>query len=101
MAKRQSIRRIDSEEVMGEGSYVIARSILYSEARGAKDEGDDKDIVVLNLVADSLVEWDWVDFDGNDMPLPKDGTELSQMLTIPEVQFLTQELMGSLEKQKN
>lgn len=106
MAKRQGIRRVDSVEVMGEGSYVEFTPIIYGKAKQAAQQKDDGDNVknadlVVDLLAGALRAWDWVDFDDDPLPLPQTGAELEDMLTVNEVQFLTREMVGTAERAKN
>jgi len=106
MAKRQGTRRVDSTEVMGEGSFVKFRPILYKSAVDAVNARNDDDEMknaklVTGLIVDALLEWDWVDYDGNPLPLPETSEQLEEMLTVNEVQFLTREMVGSGERQKN
>lgn len=106
MAKRQGIRRVDSAEVMGEDSYVEFTPIIYARAKQAAKQKDDKDDIekadlVIDLIAGALRAWDWVGFDDAPLLLPKTGPELEEMLTVNEVQFLTREMVGSVEQRKN
>lgn len=106
MAKRQGIKRVDSSEVMGEGSYVEFSPVMYEDAKNASIQRDESDNtknaeLVIDLIVGALREWDWVDFDGKPLPLPKTGAELEKILTVTEVQFLTREMVGNVERQKN
>ncbi len=107
MAKRQGVRKIDSSEVMGEGSYVKAKPIPYKDSRAVLDLPDDmgsgeKADMVTDLIAQSLVEWDWVDYDDEPLPVPKSTEEMYEIgLNTNEVTFLTKELLGSVEQRKN
>jgi hypothetical protein len=87
--------------VQGEGSYVKAREIIFEDARKALEARDKSDLeqtdAVIELIVNSLVGWDWVDFDGNLLPLPQTADELRKMLTMGEVQFLTKALVARSE----
>jgi hypothetical protein len=106
MAKRQGVRKVDSEEVQGKGSYVKVRPIPYKDSRAAVNVGDDvstgeKADMVTDLIVNSLIEWDWVDYDGEPLPLPTTTEEMAEILTTDEVNFLTRDLLGSAERSKN
>lgn len=104
MAKRRSTYRIDSKEVQGEGSFVILRAVPYRVAREALElRGDSEGLslveaekYVSTLIANSIVEWDWVDDDDNPLPIPEEGN-LDNLLSL-EVKFLTEKLLGSLDR---
>lgn len=106
MAKRQGVRKIDSSDVMGPGSYVKVRPIPYKDSRAALDVGDDvgagaKADMVTDLIVGALVEWDWVDYGGEPLLLPKTTEEMAEILNTDEVKFLSGELIGSAERSKN
>lgn len=107
MAKRRSTYRVSSEEVQGEGSFVVLRAVPYKVAREALSlRGDSAGVslveaeqYVRSLIASSIVEWDWVDDDDNLLPVPE-GDNLDSLLSL-EVKFLTEELLGTLGGTKN
>ncbi len=106
MAKRKSTRRIPTDKVMGEGSYVIARSIPYSAVRKALQADDGSSTLeqsdyVSQIVVDALVEWDWVDYDDNPMDIPTTVEELADTLNTSELKFLVGEFIGSESQAKN
>ena len=112
MAKRQGVKKIDSSEVMGEGSYVTFRPIPYSAVRDILKMNEDESEVsgtnrletsdyIVNLVIDALVEWDWVGYDDEPLPIPTTLDEFCKTLNTFETQFLTKQLLGSVERSKN
>jgi hypothetical protein len=99
MAKRQAIIKVESEEVQGEGSFVKVRSILWGDAKRLKKDlagmdEDDKLRANDELIAKHVYEWDWVDEDGNPLPLPKDDPTVLDLLTAHEIKFLGKALSG-------
>jgi len=94
MPKRKSTNRIESEEVQGEGSYVIFRSLLVEEVRKARGIKDDDDTFELGMdnITNHIVEWNWVDEDGEPLPLPSDDPGIMDKLTVDEVNFLANNL---------
>lgn len=104
MPSRQSTRRVASKEVQGDDSFVVLRRLTVDEARAvreaAKEEGFDDFETSLRVVASHVVDWNWVDDDGNPLPLPAtDGTVIGQ-LTDDEVRFLRDTLSGGSEQQR-
>lgn len=103
MAKRRSTYRANSEEVQGEGSFVVLKAVPYKVAREALALRDDSAGVSLveaeryvrSLIAGSIVKWNWVDDDGGPLSIPE-GDNLDDLLSL-EVKFLTGELLGSLD----
>lgn len=104
MAKRKSVRRFDTDEVQGEGSYVVMTAFKVKEIRAARqakrEQGDDFDGVEAGVQAlrTHLVEWNWVD--DNDQPLPKPQDEPSVIddLTSDEAEFLANLLVQGLSE---
>lgn len=107
MAKRKSTRRISTDEVMGDGSYVIAKSIPYSVVRKAlqMDDGGmsklEQSDYVSQIIIDALVKWDWVDYDDKPLDVPTTIEELVETINTSELKFLISELIGSESKAKN
>lgn len=103
MPRRQGIRRMDSEDVMGEGSYVVVRPVTYGEAQKIMrvEEGSGQEQAALEqLVVDTVVEWNWVDDDGGPLPQPNDP-EVLQLLYTHEFAWLVDAILASTERRKN
>ncbi|HML23520.1 MAG TPA: hypothetical protein PKD09_17825 [Aggregatilinea sp.] len=106
MPKRQAIYTYKSDEVQGEGSFVKIRAVTYGEAkklRGAVQGMTDDEKVVQNeqLIIDKIVEWNWVDDDGNPLPRPKDDPTVLESLTAQEMAFLGECFAGGAGDRKN
>jgi hypothetical protein len=123
MAQRQGLVRVDSHEVQGEGSFVVVRKIGYAqkqaasrmlaEACGGKlptnaaaaETGfeasteflQSNDRFTQDLLTENVVAWNWVDDEGQALPLPKDGGVVEQ-LTDEEVTFLVRTIQGGLSQ---
>jgi len=88
-------RRIDSSKVQGEGSYVIIASPTFGELRElsipvdlekrSQEEQFDFSKQMLSL---SIVEWNWVDDEGNPLALPKDDISTLENMPFQELTFL-------------
>lgn len=87
MAKRNSIKRVDSEAVQGKDSYVVLRRLKVGGWRTLKEKSAEPEAdnfaLDLETIQEYVVEWDWVDDDGK--PLPLDAVD---DLTIEEKSFL-------------
>lgn len=116
MAKRQNLRKCDSEEVQGEGSWVVMRQISHGENKatiakygaymgvGVADippatliemqEAND------DLIVKNVVEWNWVDDNGDPLPLPRNQPDIVDALTEAEAKFLGLSMRGETERKK-
>ena len=103
MPKRQATRRVDSEKVMGDDSYVVLRSLKYGNARKivnqAKEMGDEEAEEAMNdLLKEVVAEWNWVDDEGDPLPLPSEGLDVNDLYP-HEINFLVNSLVeGSDQK---
>ena len=87
MSKRQSIVKIDASSVQGEGAYILWRRMTWGERREvAKDIREDK-VDVIAMLLDLLQDWNWVDADGEKLPLPQVADDLEKLYD-EEVSFL-------------
>jgi hypothetical protein len=92
MAQRVSTRKVLSDEVQGEGSFVMLRALPYSmiSQRVKVDQEDFKQVLAFNetFLASVVVDWNWVDDAGEALPLPADDPGVVEKLVIPEFQFI-------------
>ena len=98
MPKRQNTKRVESEEVQGEDSYVILKRPLYGEGKETlerynkalllEDEEEKRRLTEEFLVA-RVVDWNWVDDAGDPLPKPSDDPSVLDQLTDREMDFLT------------
>jgi hypothetical protein len=73
MPERQAATfRASTEDVQGAGSWVELRKITY----GTRRRFQDGEVNALDIIADHLVAWNWVDGDGEPLPQPGDGGTL-------------------------
>ncbi len=99
MPKRQDTHRHDSKDVQGEGSYVVVRDmtvaelLAYLERTAIQESRPDTEVgktfeenaaSAVKLV----VDWNWVDDQGQPLPLPSAAPEVLRMLTGPELRFI-------------
>ena len=96
--KNKLYRKVDSEEVQGEGSWVLLKSPTLDEIRGAEMPADGDTTASVDFGASILgqlvKDWNWVDDDGE--PMPKPTPELVAKLPYAEIMFL----MDSLDLEK-
>lgn len=101
MPKRRSVRKYPCDEVQGEGSYVVLSGVKVKEIRAARkiseEEGLDDFEAGISLLARHVVKWNWVDDEGNELPLPKNDPDVINELTSQEADLLVKFLMGESE----
>jgi len=108
MPKRayKKYRVIASDEVQGEGSWVKLGAPAWSDFLDAWASGIDATkpmAVALKMMPNVVADWNWVDDEGNPLPLPRDDPEVIDRLTRQEQSFIVDELdlEGLEERQKN
>jgi hypothetical protein len=96
---------VQTEEVQGEGSYVVIRKPKVREIRELRQQRDSADVdtfeVSIELISDHLVDWNWVDDDDNPLPLPSQDPSVIDELNDEETEFLASILIGTREDRKN
>lgn len=92
MAQRQSTRKILSDAVQGDGSFVVLRALEYGlvEDRMKLDADDKAAILDFNrdFVKAIVVDWNWVDDAGALLPLPSEDPSVISRLVLPEFEWL-------------
>jgi len=92
MVKRRRIVKFDSPEIQGEGSWARVSQLTVKEMREIdklKDvESFDSFELAISTIKSHVVEWNWVDDDGEPMPQVPDSPEVVEALTDYEVEFL-------------
>lgn len=92
MPKRQSIRTLPSIEVQGEDSWVTVKypDVKFMRKSMSAREGElaDKFEAGLDVIKTHVLDWNWVDDDGNSLPSPKDDPTVVDQLTSMEIQWL-------------
>lgn len=88
MAQRVTTRKVLSDEVQGEGSYVMLRALPYGMVtRRSRIDPDNMDeLMAFNreFLAEIVVDWNWVDDAGKSLSLPADP----EQLVMPEFEFI-------------
>lgn len=100
-------RRIPTPEVQGPDSYIVLRTLRRGDAtledllEGAGGSASLSDSMSFNdkVVTACLVEWNWVDDDGEPLPLPSDDPEVLNRLYAPEYQLLVQRVTDGINVQ--
>ena len=96
-----TVRRYETEEVQGEGSYVVLSSLKVGEVRKLRKQSDgegDEVLAGLKMLSTHILEWNWVDDNDKDLPLPKGKIAVMDELTNEEVELLSELLIGGNEK---
>jgi len=108
MPKRKSIREIPSPEIQGEDSWVKVKPMTYGEQRvfrlRMRELRGDEEALELEgckLLAEWVVDWNWVDENDEPLPKPEGNPKVIDGLLSHEIQFLTQSLSGGQEELKN
>jgi len=100
MPKRATVKRHETVEIQGEGSYVVVTGIKVRDIRKLREKVKDPDLDQFNesllLVAGHIIEWNWVDDDEEPLPVPAKNPEVMDELTNEEAVFLTELMIGSV-----
>lgn len=99
--QRQNLKRVASDSVQGAGSWVEVKGLTLGESKRIAQEtaeaGDDTAVQVAlteRLIRDHLLNWSWVDDDGDPLPLPADDPSVMDLLTVEEITFLGGAISG-------
>ena len=87
--KHLRCRRIDSEEVQGDGSWVKIKSPSMDDIKNAGEIPEELTAQMeysQKLMSQLIIDWNWVDDEGN--PLPKPSPAVLADLPFEEVTFL-------------
>jgi hypothetical protein len=90
MPQRQNQVKIKSDEVQGEGSFVIFRRLTFGQTRefGPLLKDENKYVEGVNaLLTACVAEWNWVDDAGKPLALPSEGLDLNTLAN-DEILFL-------------
>jgi len=101
--KYKVLNRVDSAEVQGEGSFVLLKRPSWSEMREymeGKNE-DDPEIYGKAFAKLMVIDWNWVDDNGNPLPKPSDNPDVIDQLSIEESTFLMNALSFERKDPKN
>lgn len=93
--------RISTVEVQGEGSFVVVRPPKWGLLRKAQqqakaeDKGEAGVTFAEDLLKSTVVEWNWTDDQGNQLPIPREVPEVIDDLDSDEVAFLVEKISGA------
>ena len=98
------LRKIDSSEVQGDGSYVMMKAPTIGDIREGtipdKSDNAASTEYAVFLLGRLVKEWNWVN--DNDEPLPQPNPDIIAELPYPEIKFLMDSLnLEGLSDQKN
>lgn len=112
MAQRQKhIRKVDSTDIMGAGSWVLVKKPTAEEALALQSlQGELNPITgqmentadpllmqetLYGLLAKFIIDWDWVDDDGQPLSKPLGNLDVFKQLVDDELTFLAQAVAGN------
>lgn len=131
MPKRLRIQKFLSTKVQGDDSWVRVSPLTVAEMRAARERRQTADQALkdwlkaaklaeeekqeaperpeplnffeigLTVLKEHVIEWNWVDDDGNPLPQMPEHPEVVELLTDTEVAFLGECIQGSEEAAKN
>lgn len=113
MPSRQRIKHLPTPDLQGGDSWVKIAAITVGEAQKLREEtmipdsnGDLSDQQRLNLetqvkethlkkmLAELVLDWNWVDDAGAPLPKPLNNPEVFNLLTTAELLFLSESIVG-------
>lgn len=98
MPVRQNTKRVPSDEVQGEGSFVEIKRLTYGEIKMLRTASDDRLTQSADVVRTVVVNWNWVDDAGQPLPLPSADPDVLDLLTDAEIGFIGKALGAETEK---
>lgn len=103
MPQRLNLNRVETPKVQGDDSYVVVRKIsgkmgFRLMAMSAKVREGEADVELTREIADTALgqvrEWNWVDDDGEPLPVPSKIEEPLETLTLEEIMEIVNALTG-------
>ena len=102
MPERPNTVKVDASSVQGEGAYVEWRRMTWGERREAMAAIANDKAKAIDFFFGHFAGWNWVDSDGNPLPLPETGYEEEvKFLTDVSRRAITGELEYTPEAEKN
>lgn len=97
---RISSVKIDASSVQGEGAFIVWRRITWGERKALQEAAKKGELQPLEVLVTYLEDWNWVNSNGEPMPIPKTVEELNPLFD-EEIEFLAdvaaKALTGRLE----
>lgn len=100
---QQRTVRVKSDEVQGPDSYVVVRRMTVGETKEIMQRTANREAGLDTYsengvwVAEHVVEWNWTDGEGKELPFPKNDATVIDRLTNDELAFLNQAIVGRSE----
>lgn len=103
MSRRKKVKKYDSINVQGEGSFVKFSVMSLGEMRNLEDEIEDEGNIEYSIrkIKEHFVEWNWADEEGEPLPSPTEDDDVLDDLTGEEFNFLCRCVVGSEDNRKN
>lgn len=104
---RVTRKRVPSEEVQGEGTWVEVLSLKYGESKALQREvaaatsDAEKALISERLIQRHILAWNWTDDEGTPLLPPKQKPEVVDELTADEMVFLANCLKPNVERGKS
>ncbi len=94
-------RRVPSDDVQGEGSFVVMRNLTVAEATDfIKSASGNAVEIRADFLAGKVVEWNWVNDEGAPLAQPSEDAEVLRSLTLPEQAWLVAHLFARPEAER-
>lgn len=91
------LKRVDSQAVQGEDTFVLLRPLTRREIREANERLDSKQMTFDESLDDlfrrSVIEWNWTGWDDEPLPQVPDNPEVVLELIPAEREFLLNALL--------
>ncbi len=95
MPKRINIKQFASDEVQGEGSFITLSALTIAEAKAMQSLGNAEQVITgLEIIGRHVVDYNWVDDNGDPLPKPQDDPAFLDRLNMAELRFLVRNLVG-------
>lgn len=100
-------KRVPSDAVQGEGSWIEVVGLTLGETKriaAATEANGGNSSAQVELteqhIREHLVNWNWLDNNGDPLPLPKDDAAVLDRLYIEEITFISKAIIGDPEAPK-
>ena len=102
MPQKTLVKRVQTKDIQGEGTYVVVRALTWGEQKAFRREAEarvdpDEQLIEATL-ASRVIEWNWSDENEVPLPLPKDDPTVLDRLTDEELTCLTRAIFGTAKE---
>lgn len=104
MPQRQCVRRLETPEVQGGDSYVVVSMVTYGDSverdAAVKAGTLNADEYFRERLAKYVLDWNWVDNDGEPLPKPRNNPDVFKLLAEEEMDLLANAIRGRTEAER-